>query len=469
MAQHRDIPPCPDRGPLHALSPLDGRYADHVAALRPLFSEFALMRYRVQIEVAWLKALAAEPGIPGLPPMNASATARLDAITEGFSQDDAEAIKALETRCNHDVKAVEYFLRQRCSREEALAPCVPFIHFACTSEDINNLCYALMLKETRDQHLLPALHAVQEALRQGVRANRALPMACRTHGQLATPSTLGREMGVFLHRLNRQHTRLSKQCILGKINGATGNFNAHILACPDIDWPCLARHFVEDLGLHWNPHTTQIESHDYIVELLDIVVLTHRILIDLCRDIWGYVSLGFFRLRSQDLGEVGSSTMPHKVNPIDFENAEGNLGMANAVARHMMHALPVSRWQRDLSDSTLLRNLGSVFAHSVIALRALVRGLDKLQADETRIRAELSTCWALLAEPVQTVMRCHGIVDAYEQLKALTRGRDLDRNTLHEFIATLAIPEAEQERLKALTPEDYIGNAVRQADAIAGH
>lgn len=451
---------------LEALSPLDGRYVDKVAPLGPLFSELALMRYRLQVEVAWVKALAAEPGLPELPALSAGAVAALDAIVQGFSLDDGERIKALEQRCNHDVKAVEYFLRERCEANPALVPCVPFIHFACTSEDINNLAYALMLKQARDQQFLPLLRAVMQSLATLARRYRTLPMMCRTHGQPASPSTLGRELGVFIHRLQRQSRRLADQLIMGKINGATGNYNAHILACPDTDWPSLARGFVESLGLHWNAHTTQIESHDYIVELLDAMTLVQHILTDLCRDIWGYIALGFFRLPSEGRERVGSSTMPHKINPIDFENAEGNFGMANAVARHLAHSLPLSRWQRDLSDSTSLRNLGVVFGHGMVGLQALDQGLGKLQANEEYIQEELAGCWQLLAEPVQTVMRRYGVPDAYERLRDLTRTGEARHASLLELINGLDVPEPVREMLLNLTPACYTGNAVQQVDAI---
>ncbi|MHC8441210.1 MAG: adenylosuccinate lyase [Candidatus Eutrophobiaceae bacterium] len=447
---------------LTAISPVDGRYAAKTEDLRTVLSEYGLIHYRVQVEIAWFKALAAHDEIVELSPLSPDVVKFLDAIDTGFSHKDALRVKELEAEINHDAKAVEYFLRERFAAHAQLRDCHSFIHFACTSEDINNLAYALMLKDARAAYLLPALESVSADLVEMAGRCAEQAMMGRTHGQAATPTTLGKELSVFVYRLRRQIVSLRSQSLLGKINGATGNFNAHIVAYPKLDWMQLSKDFVISLDLEWNPSTTQIEPHDSIVELLNTLCLINRILIDLCRDVWGYISIGYFRQLS-NAAEVGSSTMPHKVNPIDFENAEGNFGMANAVARQLADCLPVSRWQRDLSDSTSLRNLGVVFAHTHIAMQSLRKGLGKLQADGEKMLMELGAAWELLAEPVQTVMRRYGVADAYEQLREMTRGRRIDRDSLHSFIGGLDIPKHAKDALLALTPENYIGNAVAQA------
>ena len=454
-----------DLTPLTAVSPLDGRYAGKTAALRPVLSEFGLIRARVRVEIEWLLALAAEPGIDQLPPFPPDQARALRAVAGEFGLDDALAVKAIEARTNHDVKAVEYFLKQRLGADAALAPALEFIHFACTSEDINNLAYALMLGEARAAVLLPALDAVTGRLQALAHAHADLAMLARTHGQTASPTTLGKELANVVARLRRQRGQLAEVELLGKINGAVGNYNAHLAAYPGVDWPALARRLVEALGLAFNPYTTQIEPHDCIAELCDAQRRANTILIDLCRDVWGYISLGYFR-QTVKAGEVGSSTMPHKVNPIDFENAEGNLGIANALFGHFAEKLPISRWQRDLTDSTVLRALGSAFGHTLIALDALARGLDKLSVDPARLAADLDGAWEVLAEAVQTVMRRHGLPEPYEQLKAFTRGRAIDAATMREFIAGVDLPADERERLLALTPAGYTGLAAALARSI---
>ncbi len=454
-----------DLSPLTAISPLDGRYAGKTEALRPVFSEFGLIRYRVLVEVRWLQCLASRPEVTELAPMSAEARAFLDDLIETFDENDAERVKAIEAGTNHDVKAVEYLLRERLAAHPELAAVTGFLHFACTSEDINNLAYALILRAGRTQAILPLWDKLIEALAEMARAHAALPMVARTHGQPASPTTLGKEMANFAYRLRRQQVQLRTAPILGKWNGAVGNYNAHLAAYPELDWPALARDFVEGLGLEWNPYTTQIEPHDCLAEVLAIIERFNTILIDLCRDLWGYTSLGYFRQKVVKT-EIGSSTMPHKVNPIDFENAEGNLGMANAVLTHLAQKLPVSRWQRDLTDSTVLRNLGVAIGHALIAYESCLKGLDRLEVDGEALARDLDGAWELLAEPIQTVMRRYGIEDAYERLKDLTRGRPLDREGLHAFLATLPIPEAEKDRLRAMTPRVYTGNAEAQARAI---
>jgi adenylosuccinate lyase len=447
--------------PLLALSPLDGRYAAKTEALRPLFSESGLMRARVQVEVTWLLALGAEPGVREVPPFSAEATRTLCALYEEFTVDDAMRIKAIEAKTNHDVKAIEYFIKERLRDHAALTASIEFVHFACTSEDINNLAYALILRQAR---ALIAAHWRELAanLRTLAHAHAALPMLSRTHGQTASPTTLGKELANVVHRLERQLTQLERVEILGKINGAVGNYNAHVVTYPEVDWPALSRRLVESLGLVWNPYTTQIEPHDGIAELCDALRRANTILIDLCRDVWGYISLGYFKQALKD-GEVGSSTMPHKVNPIDFENAEGNFGVANALFGHFSEKLPISRWQRDLTDSTVLRALGSAFGHTLIALDALARGLGKLSVNPARLSEDLDAAWEVLAEAVQTVMRRHGLPEPYEQLKALTRGRGIDRDSLRAFISGLALPDADKQRLLALAPAQYVGLAPRLA------
>jgi len=450
--------------PLTALSPVDGRYASQVEALRPVFSEYGLIRARVEVEVRWLQRLAAHPGIAEVPPFSAGAHAFLDKLVAGFSEADAEWIKATERTTNHDVKAVEYFLKDRVAAVPELAKVSEFIHFACTSEDINNTAHGLMLKAGRDV-LLQSMKQLLEAVKALARRHADLAMLSRTHGQTASPTTLGKEMANVAYRLERQVRQFEKVEILGKINGAVGNYNAHLSAYPEVDWEANAKAFVESLGLNWNPYTTQIEPHDYIAEYFDAVKRFNTILIDFDRDVWGYVSLGYFKQRLKE-GEVGSSTMPHKVNPIDFENSEGNLGLANALLGHLAEKLPISRWQRDLTDSTVLRNLGVGLAHSLIAYDAALKGIAKLEVNAQRLAEDLDNAWEVLAEPIQTVMRRYGIAQPYEKLKALTRGKGIDRATLQTFIDTLDIPAAARAELKAMTPASYTGTAASQAKKI---
>ena len=451
--------------PLTALSPLDGRYAGKVDALRPIFSEYGLMHRRVMVEIAWLIALADEPAIAELAPFPATARSALNKIAEGFSVTDAARIKDIEATTNHDVKAVEYFIKERIGGDAALKQAKEFVHFACTSEDINNLAYALMLRDARDHVLLPELDKTTGTLRELAHANAALPMLSRTHGQTASPTTLGKEFANVVARLERQRKQLAAITISGKINGAVGNFNAHVIAYPEIDWRAFSRRFVESLGLEWNAYTTQIEPHDGIAEICDAQRRIDTILIDLARDVWGYISLGYFRQKLK-AGEVGSSTMPHKVNPIDFENAEGNFGVANALLGHFSEKLPISRWQRDLTDSTVLRALGEAFGHALIGFASLAKGLGKLEVNPDRIAADLDANWEVLAEAIQTVMRRHGLPEPYEQLKALTRGKGITRETLQAFITGLALPDADKQRLLALTPATYIGMADKLAKDI---
>ena len=449
---------------LNALSPLDGRYAAKLAPLRPLLSEAAFMRHRVQVEVAWLLALS-EAGLPELDAFGQASRARLESLVAEFSDADAARIKDIERVTNHDVKAVEYFLKERAGDDPALVRAVEFVHFACTSEDINNVSHALMLTRAREDVLLPQLAGVVDALRRLAGAHADLPMLSRTHGQPASPTTLGKEMANFVDRLDRARSRIAAVRPLAKLNGAVGNFNAHLAAYPEVDWPQLARGVVESLGLEWNAYTTQIEPHDWMAELFDAVARANTVLLDLDRDLWGYVSLGYFRQRLR-AGEVGSSTMPHKVNPIDFENSEGNLGVANALLRHLADKLPVSRWQRDLTDSTVLRNLGVALGHSLLAWEACLRGLGKLDVNREAIARDLDDAWEVLAEPIQTVMRRHGVPNPYEQLKELTRGRAITREALHAFVAQLPVPEEARERLLAMTPASYIGLARELAQRI---
>jgi adenylosuccinate lyase len=452
--------------PLTALSPLDGRYHTKVAALSEYFSEYALIRYRVQVEVEWLKALAAEPAIAEVPPFSRATAKRLSAEASDFQAQDAEAVKAIETRTNHDVKAIEYWLRERLADAPEVLRVAQFIHFACTSEDINNLCHALMVQQARERVLLPTLDRIIEKLTSLAHALAEFPMLSRTHGQPATPTTLGKEMANFVHRLRRARARIAAVELTAKINGAVGNYNAHLAAYPEFDWEAFARSFVERFGLTFNPYTTQIEPHDCLAELFDAVAAANTVLLDLDRDMWGYISLGYFKQRLK-AGEVGSSTMPHKVNPIDFENSEGNIGLANALFHHLSGKLPVSRWQRDLSDSTVLRNMGVAFGYCLLAWGSLLQGLEKLDADPARMKEDLESSWEVLAEPIQTVMRRWGIGDPYEQLKALTRGKDrITRETLQAFIRGLSIPESEKVRLLALTPATYIGLAATLAQRI---
>ena len=450
---------------LTALSPLDGRYHAKVAALREHFSEHGLIRNRVRVEVEWLKALAAEPALAEVSAFSAATLTELDSMLEGFTVADSEAVKAIEATTNHDVKAVEYWLKQRFAHNPEIMRVAEFIHFACTSEDINNTAHGLMLREGRDGVLLPALDAVIERFRAQAHALADLPMLSRTHGQTASPTTLGKEMANIAARLLRARRAIAGVPLSAKFNGAVGNYNAHLSAWPEFDWEGYNRSFIESLGLEFNPYTIQIEPHDAMAELFDAMARTNTILIDACRDIWTYVSLGYFKQRLKE-GEVGSSTMPHKVNPIDFENAEGNFGIANSVLRHFSEKLPISRMQRDLTDSTVLRNMGVGFGHSVLALDSCLRGLNKIEADPQSLSADLEHAWEVLAEPVQTVMRRYGIENPYEQLKAMTRGKGITRDALHAFIATLAIPEAERARLLALTPATYTGKAAELARRI---
>lgn len=451
--------------PVTALSPVDGRYGERTAELRGIFSEFGLFQRRLAVEIRWLQALAAHPDIAEAPPLGPQASAALEKIVSGFSPADAQRIKELEKTTNHDVKAMEYFLREKMAPHNELRRYAGFVHFACTSEDVNNLAHALMLKEAREQRLAPALEEICAALAAAAQQYAAQPMLGRTHGQPASPTTLGKELAVFIHRLRRQVRCFRAVPILGKMNGATGNFNAHLVAYPAVDWPALSQSFVQSLGLTHNPHTTQIESHDCMAEYFHALVRINAILLDLCRDAWGYIALDYFQQQAV-AGETGSSTMPHKINPIDFENAEGNLGTANALLAFLAEKLPVSRWQRDLSDSTALRNMGTALAHCLVACRSCLRGLRRLEANPERINADLDDNPQVLAEALQTVMRRHGIDDAYEQLKELTRGQRLTRERLRQFIAGLGLPEPVKEALGRLAPRDYTGNAAEQAAQI---
>ena len=448
--------------PLTAISPVDGRYGSRTAALREIASEYGLVRYRVAVEVHWLRTLAAWAEIGVLAPLSEEAVRFLEGIVQDFSLDDAGRVKAIERETNHDVKAVEYFIRERMAALDELARARELVHFACTSEDINNLAYAMMLSHARARVLLPAMQALVEAVRVLARTHAGVAMLSRTHGQPASPTTVGKEMSVFTARLERQLEGFASVPITGKLNGAVGNYNAHLAACPDVDWHRVSRAFVEGLDLTWNSHTTQIEPHDTKAELFHALARFNRVVLDLCRDVWTYISLGYFRQRPV-AGETGSSTMPHKVNPIDFENAEGNVGIANAILEHLAAKLPVSRLQRDLSDSTAQRNLGVGLAHSLIAYDSCLKGIGKLAIDEAALARDLAEAWELLAEPIQTVMRRHGVENAYERLKALTRGRPIDRDTLACFIESLPIPREEKEALIGLTPSAYVGAAQRLA------
>jgi len=453
--------------PLTALSPLDGRYQTKTAELRPLFSEYGLIRHRVLVEIRWLMALADHRKIKEVAPFSAATQKLLNGIVADFSEADARRVKEIEATTNHDVKAIEYFLKEKTRGNREIARCTEFIHFACTSEDINNLAYALMLKQSRDEVLLPRLDRLIAAMTDLASRHADQPMLARTHGQPASPTTLGKEMANFAYRLKRTRQQVVDVPMLGKINGAVGNYNAHLAAYPEVDWPAFARSFVEKLGLDWNPYTTQIEPHDYIAELLDAAARCNTILIDFNRDVWGYISLGYFKQKVVK-GEVGSSTMPHKVNPIDFENSEGNLGLANALFRHLAEKLPVSRFQRDLTDSTVLRNLGVSFGYMLLACDSCLKGIGKLEVNAERLRQDLDQNWEVLAEPVQTVMRRHGVEQAYEKLKELTRGKaGITRESMQAFIRTLDIPDNAKKRLLALTPDTYTGNAAAQARNLA--
>jgi adenylosuccinate lyase len=459
------MPGSQDLTKLNALSPLDGRYARSVDALRAHFSESALIRYRLRVELEWLKALAAEPAIVELKPFSARTVAALDKLVDKFSGKDAAAIKAIEARTNHDVKAIEYWMKDRLAGNREVERSLEFIHFACTSEDINNLSYALMLSEARAKVMLPKLDEVINTVRSLAHRHADLAMLSRTHGQPASPTTLGKEMANFVHRLRRARARIAGVAVLGKINGAVGNYNAHMAAYPAFGWEAFCGRFVGGLGLEFNPYTTQIEPHDCCAELFDAWAGANTVLLDLDRDLWGYISLGYFKQRLK-AGEVGSSTMPHKVNPIDFENSEGNIGVANALLRHLADKLPVSRWQRDLSDSTALRNVGNALGHTLLAYVACLRGLGKLEANPARLAEDLDANWEVLAEPVQQVMRRHGVADAYEKLKDLTRGKGIDGKRIAAFIRTLPIPAEARKRLLALTPALYTGLAADLARRI---
>jgi len=450
---------------LTALSPLDGRYAAKVERLRPIFSEYGLMQRRVLVEVRWLLALSEADDIGEVAAFSTAAREALLAVAGDFSEDDAARIKAIERTTNHDVKAVEYFIKERIAGNAELKAASEFVHFACTSEDINNLAYALMLRDARTDVLLPALDAVIAQMRELAHAHAQQPMLSRTHGQTASPTTLGKEIANVVARLDRQRRQIVGVELTAKINGAVGNYNAHVSAYPDVDWQAFSRRFVESLGLGWNAYTTQIDPHDGIAEIGDAIRRANTILIDFARDAWGYISLGYFR-QALKAGEVGSSTMPHKVNPIDFENAEGNFGIANALFGHFSEKLPISRWQRDLTDSTVLRALGTAFGHTLIALDALARGIGKLNVDGARLAADLDASWEVLAEAVQTVMRRHGLPEPYEQLKALTRGERITREALRTFIEGLALPTDAKQRLLALTPASYTGLAAQLAQSI---
>ena len=450
---------------LTAISPVDGRYGGKTAALRAIFSEYGLIRYRVLVEVRWLQALAADEEIAEVPALSEQARQILNSIADDFSEADAQRVKEIERTTNHDVKAVEYFLKEKISDTPELMAVSEFIHFACTSEDINNLCHAMMLRDGRDQVLLPELEKTIAAISTLAHEHAAQPMLSRTHGQPASPTTVGKEMANVTARLRRQQQQMISVPLLGKINGAVGNYNAHLCAYPQKDWTEFAQHFVESLGLQWNPYTTQIEPHDYIAELFDATARSNTILIDFCRDVWGYISLGYFKQKTI-AGEIGSSTMPHKVNPIDFENGEGNLGIANAIFGHLAAKLPISRWQRDLSDSTVLRNLGVGIGHTLIALQSILRGIGKLEVNAQKLANDLKHNQEVLAEPIQTVMRRYGIDKPYEKLKELTRGHRITEEQLLAFIGTLEIPEEAKAELLKLTPMTYIGNAVSQAEAV---
>ena len=459
MSANAATPPLP-LSALTAISPLDGRYERQAAPLRAVFSEFAFMRARLRVEVEWLLALSAL-GLPELAPLPEASVARLRALVSGFSLADCDEIKAIEAQTNHDVKAVEYFIKRRTADDAAVAAAGEFIHFACTSEDINNTSHALMLTEGR-QILVERMQTVHGKLRALAHANAEVPMLSRTHGQPASPTTVGKELANVAVRLAAAIEVIARVPLRAKMNGAVGNYNAHLAACPQVDWEAFARRVVEGLGLSFNAHTIQIEPHDYMAELFDAIARANTVLLDLNRDIWGYISLGYFKQRLKE-GEVGSSTMPHKVNPIDFENSEGNLGLANALLRHLAEKLPVSRWQRDLTDSTVLRNLGVAFGYSLIAYASCLRGLDKLEVNHAALAADLDDAWEVLAEPVQTVMRRYGVPEPYEKLKALTRGKGITREALHEFVRGLPLPAEACDALLALTPASYVGKAAELA------
>ena len=452
---------------LDAISPVDGRYASKTSRLRAFTSEHALIYYRVLVEVNWFKFLAAKKGIPELPALNVQGDEVLDQLINSFSKKDSEEIKKLEAKTNHDVKAVEYFLKSRFlkSKDEALIDASEFVHFACTSEDINNLAYALMLRDARDQIMVPEISALRDTVADMAIKYAESPMLARTHGQVASPTTMGKEMAVFVSRLHIQLEKLKKISILGKLNGAVGNYNAHIAAYPDFDWFKESQEFVESLGLEWNPLTTQIEPHDYIAELFNTFARINTILLDLDRDLWSYISIGYFKQKKIE-GETGSSTMPHKINPIDFENSEGNLGIANAILNHLAQKLPISRWQRDLTDSTALRNIGPGLAHSLIAYQATIKGVKKLDLDENRLDEDLSGNWEVLAEPIQTIMRMHGLDEPYEKLKNMTRGEQLNAESIRRIIDELDLPDTAKRQIEQLSPKSYVGDAKRLVESL---
>jgi adenylosuccinate lyase len=454
-----------DLEPLTAISPIDGRYADKTTDLRAVFSEYGLIRHRVLVEARWLQALAAHPGITEVPAFSQEANHRLNDIVDNFDLESAARVKEIERTTNHDVKAVEYFLKEQIQESPELVAVQEFLHFACTSEDINNLAYGLMLLDARTRCLLPVMDELIESIRALAHRYANHAMMSHTHGQPASPTTLGKEMAVFAARLKKHRACFADVQLCGKMNGAVGNYNAHLAAYPNIDWPAMANDFVTELGLQWNPHTTQIEPHDYMAELFHAQTRFNATLVDFCRDVWAYISLGYFKQKAVE-SEVGSSTMPNKVNPIDFENAEGNLGVANALLEHMAGKLPISRLQRDLSDSTVLRNLGVGAAHSLVAYRSCLRGIDKLEVNSQALARDLDNAWEVLAEPIQTVMRRHGIDQPYERLKALTRGRSIDKQTLHAFIESLELPKEDKARLLALTPASYVGEGENLANDV---
>ena len=451
---------------LNAVSPLDGRYAKHIDPLRPIFSEYGLIKKRVHIEIEWLVALSLDPELKEIPRFNQTTQKKLKTAAHKFSLKDAQAVKTIEQTTNHDVKAIEYWLKKTFKNDKSVMKVSEFIHFACTSEDINNLAYALMLKEGIENVILPKIEAIKNDLKEFAKQYADVALLARTHGQTASPTTLGKEFANVAYRLERQIKSLKTQPILGKINGAVGNFNAHLIAYPKKDWNKFSQKFIKALGLSYNEYTTQIEPHDFAAEIFNNLSLINTILIDLNRDIWSYISIGYFKQRMKK-NEVGSSTMPHKVNPIDFENSEGNLGLANAILRHLSEKLPISRWQRDLTDSTVLRNIGVAFGYSLIAYQSLGRGLGKLQVNQVRINEDLDNAWEVLAEPIQTIMRKRGIVNPYEKLKELTRGnQNIDRVSLHQFINTLELPMQDKKTLLDLTPQSYIGLAAKLAKKI---
>jgi len=454
-----------DLSTLTAISPMDGRYGSKTADLRPIFSEFGLIKQRVTVEIRWLQALSAHPQIKEVQPFSAETNALLNGIVANFSESDALRVKEIEATTNHDVKAVEYLLKEKIAGNAELEAVTEFIHFACTSEDINNLSHALMLREGRANVFLKQAQQIIDAIRFLAHDHADKPMLSRTHGQTASPTTLGKEMANVVYRLERQKEQIANIPLMGKINGAVGNYNAHISAYPDIDWEEFAQAFVESLGLTWNPYTIQIEPHDYMAELFDGMARFNTILIDYCRDIWSYISIGYFKQKTV-AGEVGSSTMPHKVNPIDFENGEGNFGIANAIFGHLASKLPVSRWQRDLTDSTVLRNMGVGIAYTSVAIQSVLKGISKLEADAKRLADDLDANWEVLAEPIQTVMRRYGIEKPYEKLKELTRGHRVDQAGMQAFVDGLDLPDDAKAELKKLTPGSYIGNAIDQAKKI---